>query len=182
MVGGQRVEGGSETDDDSLRRMKTNKQRQLSNPMDWRLQKSADKVCVLSPQRSCGGYSWGGKVYWMTFKWWLQWKSPYSCPSMWTSRWKWFLNTMLSLLFNEMEHLKDKWWMLLSSGPRSFHISFFNRIDSCLLTYIDRYPSGYQYITLIKEHYHEDNLRSLERINVSSLIWEASSVLQLPWR
>lgn len=116
-----------------------NKQRQLSNwRLDWRLQRSADKVCVLSPQRSCGGYSWGGKVYWMTFKWWLQWKSPYSCSSMWTSRWKWFLNTMQSLLFNEMEHLKYKWWMQLSSGPRSFHISFFNRIDSCLLTYLYR--------------------------------------------
>ena len=34
MVGGQRGDGGNEADDESLRKMKTNKQRQLSNQMD----------------------------------------------------------------------------------------------------------------------------------------------------
>lgn len=44
MVGGQgeEGEGGNEADDDSLRKMKTNKHQQLSNKLDCRLIKSAE--------------------------------------------------------------------------------------------------------------------------------------------
>lgn len=41
--GGQGGDGGNEADDESLRKMKTNKQRQLSNQMDSRTAKSAER-------------------------------------------------------------------------------------------------------------------------------------------
>lgn len=64
--------GGSEADDGSLRKIKTNKQRQLSNPIDWRLQKSAEKVDILSQSSSAVDdvevTAEGMKVYAVTFK------------------------------------------------------------------------------------------------------------------
>lgn len=51
MVGGQRGDGGNEADDDSLRKMKTNKQRQLSNQMDSEA-KSAERVDALTQSPS----------------------------------------------------------------------------------------------------------------------------------
>lgn len=39
---GEEGEGGNEADDDSLRKMKTNKHQQLSNKLDCRLIKSAE--------------------------------------------------------------------------------------------------------------------------------------------
>lgn len=51
MVRGQRGDGGNEADDESLRKIKTNKQRQLSYQMDLK-QKSAERVDVLSQSPS----------------------------------------------------------------------------------------------------------------------------------
>lgn len=51
MVRGQRGDGGNGADDESLRKIKTNKQRQLSYQMDLK-QKSAERVDVLSQSPS----------------------------------------------------------------------------------------------------------------------------------